>query len=547
LALVISVLVACKPVAVPGDGQATISWSAGDGHGSPVVGYQVTPYLGEVAQAPTTFSTPATTGTVTGLLNGGTYRFTVAPITDCPGSCTVGTASEASDPVTIGVPAAPKDITVAPSATTATLHWTAPADSGSPITGYVITPYAGGTALAPQTFMSSAVTQTVSGLTKSTTYTFRVVALNDRGAGLPATTAPATTRRTPLQVALGNGNVCVLLADRTVKCLGDNTFGQLGDGTTSSSVSPVSVVGLHGVTSITGGGLHFCALLEDTTVTCWGRGSDGALGIGTQPATSPPVPVSGLSGVIEITAGSQYSCALLMDRTVRCWGYNDRGQLGDLSSTTRLTPVPVYNLRNVTSIVGGSTHTCALLADGTVKCWGDNQYQQLGAHRQQAKFEQPVPVVGVAGASAITAGSTGSCALLADASARCWGSNANDGNGDGTADPSHFDPVAVVGLGPVQDVTRGVDHTCAHQQDGTIRCWGGNQWAQLGNGTTTASITKTSPVGLGVVDSVVSKAQAHNCAVVNGTSVTCWGSNYYGQLGDGTHTDRTVPAIVNGL
>ena len=122
--------------------------------------------------------------------------------------------------------------------------------------------------------------------------------------------------------------------------------------------------------AIVGGESHSCALLANGTVKCWGDNFYGQLGNGTDTPSISPVAVTGLANVVAIASGAWHSCALLADGSARCWGYNNDGELGHGSGPHSSTPVVVSGLVNATAITGGAAHTCALLATGTVKCWG---------------------------------------------------------------------------------------------------------------------------------------------------------------------------------
>ena len=166
--------------ATPGNGQAVVKWTAPASNGLTITGYTVTPFVGGVAQAPRVFNSAATTETVTGLTNGTTVTFKVAART----VFTTGLASKASPPIVVGAPIAPTAVTATAGVGRATVHWTAPAaNNGAAITGYVVTPFVGGVAQAPRTFLSTATTQTITGLTSGTAFVFRVAATNSRGTG----------------------------------------------------------------------------------------------------------------------------------------------------------------------------------------------------------------------------------------------------------------------------------------------------------------------------------------------------------------------------
>jgi len=187
-----------------------------------------------------------------------------------------------------------------------------------------------------------------------------------------------------------------LKSDGTVEAWGRNTFGQLGDGTTTDSSTPVAVSGLTGVAAIAAGYLHSMALKSDGTVVAWGRNSAGQLGDGTTTDSSTPVTVSGLTGAVAIAAGELYSMALKSDGTVVAWGRNNFGQLGDGTTATRLTPVAVSGLTGVVAIAAGQDHIMALKSDGTVVAWGRNSSGQLGDGTTVNRYT-PVTVSGITG------------------------------------------------------------------------------------------------------------------------------------------------------
>jgi len=355
------------------------------------------------------------------------------------------------------------------------------------------------------------------------------------------TDPPSTTDSA---LSFGTFYSCALFDFGAVKCWGDNSFSQLGDGTTTNSTTPVDVTGLSsGVATISSGYRHSCAVLDSGAVKCWGNNSWGQLGDGSTTDSTTPVEVTGLSsGVAAISSGSSHTCALLNSGAIRCWGHNVLGQLGDGSTTNRNTPVDVTGLSSgVAAISLGNGHTCVLLISGAVKCWGFNISGQLGDGTTTSR-NTPVDVIGLSsGVAAISSGSSHTCALLNSGAIRCWGYNISGRLGDGTT-TNRNTPVDVIGLSSgVAAISAGNGHTCVVLISGAVKCWGYNFFGQLGNVSNTSSSIPVDVFGLSSGVATVTLGGDHTCAILDSGAIKWWGRNNYGQYGDGTVIDRRFP------
>ena len=376
----------------------------------------------------------------------------------------------------------------------------------------------------------------------------------------PAASSTPGPTRVATAITAGRDHSCALFNDTTISCWGNNNFGLLGDPDyqLSDSNVPIGVRGIN-ATAVSGGDQFSCALLTDTTIKCWGYNGNGQLGNGGSPTfySRTPVTVIGISGAIAISAGAYHSCALLVDSTVKCWGDNSFGQLGNGTHSNSNTPVAVVGISDATAISVGLFYSCALLADTTIRCWGSDANGTLGdgfGAFGESFSNVPVRVVGVIGATQVATGDSHACALLADKTIACWGRNNEGQLGNGRIGGGSIflnyeaAPVAVLAVVGGTAVSAGGNNTCALTADSTMKCWGANLDGQVGNGTNT--LAEASPLAVAGITGAtkMDTGSAHSCVVLAGNSVDCWGTNLYGQLGNGdfTFSNSNVPVTVIG-
>ena len=364
-------------------------------------------------------------------------------------------------------------------------------------------------------------------------------------------------------ISTGVGSSCALHNDGNISCWGSNSLGQLGNGTGGTfhahSPVPVKVTGIDDATAITTGSFfdsNSCALHQTGTISCWGRNDFGQLGNGTGgnegDMSSVPVKVQDIGNATAISAGWGHSCALHQNGTISCWGINLTAQIDDNEEPTNSVPVKVQDIDDATAISAGWGHSCALHQNGTISCWGINEYGQLGDGSDEGSLV-PVGVVGIDDATAISAGNFHTCALHRNGNISCWGYNLDGQLGDGTDSDlaKHSSvPVKVVNIDDATAIGTSWDHSCALHQNGTISCWGRNDLGQLGNdaGGNEGDMSSV-PVKVVNIDdaTAISTSSTNSCALHQNGTISCWGTNYRGALGDGTYVSSFSPKLVVGF
>ncbi|MFO0629301.1 MAG: MopE-related protein, partial [Polyangiales bacterium] len=359
---------------------------------------------------------------------------------------------------------------------------------------------------------------------------------------------------------------CAVMGSGVLRCWGYNGYNNLGDGTTTQRSAPVGAFPstLTTVAQMAGGFEHECVRLASGQVQCWGYNAYSQLGDNSATNRATPVTVlvsagTPLDSVNELSLGYNTSCALRVDGTVWCWGYNGNGEVGDNTTTTRALATRVTGLTNVVHIGVGHNHGCAVKNDGTLWCWGYNANGQLGDGSTATRLT-PVQVSGISTAVEVVAGSAHTCARLSDNTVRCWGRGTEGQLGNNGASNSVSPVTVLINASTALTNARGLTATyhsvCARLGDGTARCWGWNAYGQIGDGTGTNRLVATvvqelrpgasSPITLAGVSSI-SGGHYHVCASLSDLTVRCWGRGDYGQIGDGAVAGRTYATEVLSL
>ncbi|MFN8074221.1 MAG: hypothetical protein U0Q15_02235 [Kineosporiaceae bacterium] len=353
----------------------------------------------------------------------------------------------------------------------------------------------------------------------------------------------------------GDQHTCAVRSDdASLWCWGDNSYGQLGLGTTDTVVRTTPVrVGTDRWSQVTAGARHTCAVRTDSTLWCWGSNTYGQLGVGDTATRTRPTQVrtATSSSFWMVSGGAFFTCGTSTDWKAHCWGRNDSGQLGVGDHTNRYSPVSVMPGTSFDRVTLGATHACATVAGQSptsLWCWGANSSGQLGVG-DTAERSTPVQVPGSwlkvqyeHEMSAFALGMGHSCGLGADRALYCWGSNyyGELGVGDLTA---RTRPTKVKDGTFWGKIAAGALFTCGTTTDvnKVMLCWGNNSNGQLGTGNTTKQLV---PAAMGMYVKTPWAGSAHACARES-WALKCWGYNYRGQVGSGsTAYNVTSPEYV---
>lgn len=354
---------------------------------------------------------------------------------------------------------------------------------------------------------------------------------------LPPAPLDDTTR-----IGAGIDFTAALHADGTVYAWGSNQYGQLGQPGNGMSPTPMLVAGLSGVKALAAGGYHAAALRQDGTVWAWGNNSYGQLGNGGLSNTQgKPMQVPGMSQVITVSAGYTHNLAVTSDGTAWGWGRN--------GAISQARAVPVQGLSAVLAASAGTDFSLVINHDNTVSGWGDNRYGQLATRAIKTYASAPVLIAGLNDIVAVAAGGSHALALSRDGQVWAWGNNSFDQLG--TKPGNSVAPHPVKGLpepdpaNPVRAIAAGTLNSAVLYADGSVWMWGSNLYGQFGDGKSHSS---SKPVLVSPVAGVAGVALGHGYTSVLAKDGSAFGmgQNAKGQLGNNTTSNARVPVQVVG-
>ncbi len=325
--------------------------------------------------------------------------------------------------------------------------------------------------------------------------------------------------------------------DGGVNSCGVNSLGQLGTGGNVQSLLSVETLIDEEIVSVSAGEEFSVALSNQNTVYAWGDNTWGNLGNGTFSPVYDPILLQSIDNIIQVTAGSNHVIALKSDNTLLAWGKNTNGQLGYGTYASSNFPMAVVSISDVQSISAGRNHSLALTTSGEVYAWGANNYGQLG-NGDFVEQNQPVLVSGINNVVWVSCGADFSMAVRDDGTVWTWGCNDNGQLGHNDIISRNL-PEQIYNLHKISMLTAGNKHALALNERGEVFAWGGNTEGQLGIGTTNQSLIFERLDITGVKS--IEAGSYNSYAIKNDGSVWSWGFNNFGQLGDQTTVNKSLP------
>jgi len=357
-------------------------------------------------------------------------------------------------------------------------------------------------------------------------------------------------------VTTGRYHACAIDTIGRGWCWGDDTYGQSGSTTqlcTGCTVAPAPIETSLRFTAISAGSYHTCALVADGTAYCWGDAQFGQLGLptvgsctGVHTCSATPVAVYGGYRFKSITGGSYGTCAITTTDVLKCWGYQgfNNAVLSSVPTTVRYQGTG-DSLWSAVGHTDGGLNGCGLTINGVAACWGPNYYGQLGVGSVFNQRSNPTAITLDVVVKSVSSGSGFSCALSNIGDAYCWGLNYHGGLGVGadavttpcsatTPDTCLPTPLKVIGGRTYSQLAVGTDHVCGLDViTSEAYCWGSNTYSAIGSFALGVNPIAPSPfaAGNGTKYPSLSVGTFFTCGLMADKTISCWGSNVFGQLG----------------
>jgi alpha-tubulin suppressor-like RCC1 family protein len=348
----------------------------------------------------------------------------------------------------------------------------------------------------------------------------------------------------------GYGHSVGIRTDGTLWAWGDNSSGQLGDGTFFNKDIPTQI-GISSNWQVTALGKdHSLAIKTDGTLWSWGNNSSGQLGDGTNFYKYSPTQIGSANNWKTATGGGFHSLGIKTDGTLWAWGYNFYGELGDGTFASKNIPTQIGVGNDWKSIAAGAVHSLGIKTDGTLWTWGFNQYGELGDGTNIDK-NTPIQIGTANNWQSIAAGDYYSMGIKTDGTLWTWGRNLSGQLGIGTQGTVSINIPTQVGIdNNWKSVDGSDDHSLGIKTDGTLWAWGMNGAGELGNGTVgPATVNVPNQIGLETnwqsIATSLGEFSGHSLGIKNDGTLWAWGWNFFGQLGNGTTNNYNIPNKVN--
>lgn len=348
-----------------------------------------------------------------------------------------------------------------------------------------------------------------------------------------------------LNIYAGHSHTCALTNAQELKCWGNNSHGQLGDGTTVDQTKPKTIDTGVAYQHVSVGEFHTCGITTSNQLKCWGYNNLGQLGTGNEDDVSTPTIIDTGNTYSWVSVSGYTSCGLRSSGQILCWGNNQYGQLGIGTLISKNSPTAINDATLYKSVSVGALYTCGITTTDFVKCWGNNDFGQLGDGTQDMRMNPKAIDVTTTYRQIATSeiNSSYTCGLTTSDDLKCWGDNRYGQLGTNNT-TSQLAPVGVMTAQKFNSISVGYVHTCAQEKaNGTLYCWGKNEYGQIGDRTLTDKLLPQEG-DYTIKYSKISAGYNYTCGITVKNKMRCWGRNDFGQIGRGDLIDQITPIYI---